>query len=174
MAKLAESSHCFSSRAIDEKSRYRSKSLQIAEGANRRRKLALWPVLNSYANGCLSAKLFGGENANSRRRILSVRTCFATQVDSPIYQVGGDVKAPRPISTVIPPPPASVDKQLTVRLSFVVTADGSVANVRVLKRSKSEFDDFAVGVVSKWKFEPATKDGKPVAVRLETEVRSHR
>ena len=101
-------------------------------------------------------------------------TCFATQADSPIYQVGGDVKAPRPISTVIPPPPASVDKQLTVRLSFVVTADGSVANVRVLKRSKSEFDDFAVSVVSKWKFEPATKDGKPVAVRLETEVRSHR
>jgi len=52
--------------------------------------------------------------------------------------------------------------------------DGSVANIRLLKCSKSNFDDFAVGVVSKWKFEPATKDGKPVAVRLETEVRSHR
>jgi len=27
--------------------------------------------------------------------------------------------------------------------------------------------------VSKWKFEPATKDGIPVAVRLETEMHSH-
>jgi TonB family protein len=101
-------------------------------------------------------------------------TCFATQVNFPIYQVGGDVKAPHPISTVVPPPPASVDGQLTVRLSFVVTPEGSVTNIRLLKRSKSDFDDFAVGVVSKWKFEPATKDGKPVAVRLETDVRSHR
>jgi TonB family protein len=101
-------------------------------------------------------------------------TCFAAQANVPIYRVGGDVKAPRPISTAVPPPPANVDKQLTVRLSFVVTQDGSVANIRLLKRSKSNFDDFAVGVVSKWKFEPATKDGKPVAVRLETEVRSHR
>jgi len=100
-------------------------------------------------------------------------TCFDAQGNVPIYQVGGDVKAPRPISTAVPPP-ANVDKQLTVRISFVVMPDGSVANIRLLKRSKSNFDDFAVGVVSKWKFEPATKDGKPVAVRLETEVRSHR
>jgi TonB family protein len=52
--------------------------------------------------------------------------------------------------------------------------DGSVANVQLMKRSASDFDAFAVSVVSKWRFEPATKDGKPVAVRLETEMRSHR
>jgi TonB family protein len=75
---------------------------------------------------------------------------------------------------VVPAPPANVKKQLTVRLSFVVTSDGSVSNIRLLKRTKSDFDDFAIGVVSKWKFEPATKDGKPVAVRLEAEVRFHR
>jgi outer membrane biosynthesis protein TonB len=37
-----------------------------------------------------------------------------------------------------------------------------------------DFDEFAVGVVRNWKFKPATKEGAPVAVRLETEVRSHR
>jgi len=54
-----------------------------------------------------------------------------------------------------------------------VTPDGSVAQVRLLKHSRPDFDDFATKVVNDWKFEPATKDGEPVAVRLETEMRSH-
>jgi TonB family protein len=107
-------------------------------------------------------------------------TCLSTgQKDLPkanytLYQVGGDVKAPRPISAPVPPPPDDVVKSLKVRLSFVVLPDGSVTDIRLLKRSKSDFDDYAVGVVSKWKFEPATKSGNPVAVRLETELNSHR
>jgi len=91
-----------------------------------------------------------------------------------IYQVGGDVKAPRPISTPVPAPPDSVDKGLKVHLSFVVMPDGSVSDIRLLKRSRSDFDDFAVSVVGKWKFEPAMKAGRPVPVRLETDMNSHR
>jgi TonB family protein len=107
-------------------------------------------------------------------------TCLATnQRDASkptytIYQVGGDVKAPRPISTPIPAPPDSVDKGLKAHLSFIVMPDGSVSDIRILKRSRSDFDDFAVSVVGKWKFEPATKAGRPVAVRLETDMNSHR
>jgi protein TonB len=107
-------------------------------------------------------------------------TCFATDqkqtttANYTIYQVGGNVTAPRPISTPMSATPDSVDKNLKVYLSFVVMPDGSVTNIRVLRRSKSDLDDFAVNVVSKWRFEPATKNGKPVAVRLETEFRSHR
>jgi TonB family protein len=109
-----------------------------------------------------------------------VATCFATgqtqasKANYTVYQVRGDVKAPRPISTPMPAPPDSVDKQLKVRVSFVVAPDGSVADVKLLKRSTPDFDDYAVSVVSKWKFEPATKDGNPVAVRLETDMRSHK
>ena len=91
-----------------------------------------------------------------------------------VYQVGGDVKPPRPLSKPMPPPPAGVDRPLKVRVSFVVAPDGSVGNIRLLKRSRPDFDQFAVSTVSKWRFEPAEKDGKPVAVRLEAEVRSHR
>jgi TonB family protein len=98
----------------------------------------------------------------------------SVECELPDLQSRWRVKAPRPISTPIPAPPADVDKALKVRLSFVVIPDGSVANVRLLKHSTPEFDDFAVAVVSKWRFEPATKDGKPVAVRLETEMRSHK
>jgi TonB family protein len=92
----------------------------------------------------------------------------------PVYKVGGHVRAPRPISTAVPAPPESINAALKVRVSFVVAPDGSVTSVRLLKRSDPNFDDFAIGVVSNWKFEPATKEGRPVAVRLEAEVRFHR
>jgi len=91
-----------------------------------------------------------------------------------VYEVRGDVKAPRPISTVVPAPPDSVNRHLKVKISFVVMPDGSVADVKLLNRSTPEFDKYAVDAVSKWKFEPATKDGAPVAARLETEMQSHK
>jgi len=107
-------------------------------------------------------------------------TCFAiaqTQTSKTkytVYEVRGDVKPPRPISTPVPAPPDDVDKELKVKVSFVVTPDGSVADIKLLKRSTPEFDDYAVAALRQWKFEPATKDGTPVAVRLETEMRSHK
>jgi TonB family protein len=67
-----------------------------------------------------------------------------------------------------------VDKELKVKVSFVVTPDGSVADIKLLKRSTPEFDDYAVAALRQWKFEPATKDGTPVALRLETEMRAHK
>ncbi len=106
-------------------------------------------------------------------------TCFAfaqTQTSKTkytVYEVRGDVKPPRRVSTPVPAPPDDVDKELKVKVSFVVTPDGSVADIKLLKRSTPDFDNYAVDAVSKWKFEPATKDGVPVAVRLETEMHSH-
>ena len=143
--------------------------------------IVISPNYNSWANGCRSARLLNVKKpAIAATLFVLLAAYFATaqtqasSANYPTYQVRGDVRAPRPISTAIPAPPAGVDKTLRVRLSFVVTPDGSVANVRLMKHSTQEFDDFAVAVVSKWRFEPATKDGKPVAVRLVTEMRSHK
>jgi len=106
---------------------------------------------------------------------LAVGQTQPTKSNNTVYEVRGDVKAPRPISTPVPPPPdsAPTHKQLKVRISFVVAPDGSVTDVKALKRSTPDFDSYAVKTVSKWKFQPATKDGIPVAVRLETEMNSH-
>ena len=98
----------------------------------------------------------------------------APQTKYTVYEVRGDVKAPRPICTAVPAPPDSVNKQVKVKISFVVMPDGSVSDVKLLNRSTPEFDKYAVEAVSKWKFEAATKDGTPVAVRLETEMQSHK
>ena len=50
----------------------------------------------------------------------------------------------------------------TVILYAVIHADGSVGNVRVLRRADERLDRFASEAVSQWKFEPATKNGVPV------------
>ncbi len=52
----------------------------------------------------------------------------------------------------------------TVILYAVIHADGTVGNVRVLRSVDQRIDDFASEAVAKWLFQPATKNGAPVAV----------
>ena len=96
------------------------------------------------------------------------------QPKTPVYRVGGDVTAPRPLSTPTPAPPEGVSRGKKVRVSFLVLADGSVSDVRFEHRSKTLLDEYALNTVSKWKFQPAQREGKPVAVRLETEFKAYK
>jgi protein TonB len=52
-----------------------------------------------------------------------------------------------------------------VRVQAVVCKDGSVQGVQVLKSPSPELGTAAADAVRLWKFQPAVKDGKPVAVR---------
>jgi len=58
----------------------------------------------------------------------------------------------------------------TVLLSLVVGADGTVRDPAVTRSLDKGLDKQALETVKKWKFEPATKDGQPVAVRIDVEV----
>jgi protein TonB len=58
----------------------------------------------------------------------------------------------------------------TVVLDIVIAADGSVSDVVVTKGIDADLDASAVNTVRKWRFEPATKAGKPVAFRTEIEI----
>lgn len=58
----------------------------------------------------------------------------------------------------------------TVLLSFVVTADGTVRDPLVTRSLDNGLDKQALETVRKWKFQPATKAGQPVAVRINVEV----
>jgi TonB family protein len=53
---------------------------------------------------------------------------------------------------------------------MIVTAKGKVRDLKVIRSLDPGLDKQAVAAVSTWRFEPATKDGKPVAVHLPVEV----
>jgi TonB family protein len=52
----------------------------------------------------------------------------------------------------------------TVILYAVIHADGKVGNVRILRGVDPRLDQFAREAVSRWQFQPATKNGSPVDV----------
>jgi TonB family protein len=45
-----------------------------------------------------------------------------------------------------------------------------VRDVQITQSLERSLDQQAIAALAKWKFEPATKDGEPVAVRLEIEM----
>ena len=90
------------------------------------------------------------------------------------YRVGGGVSAPKVIDS---PDPEYSDEarrakyQGTVVLWVVVGPDGRVHDIRVQRTLGMGLDERAVEAVKRWKFEPARKDGQPVAVQVNIEVR---
>jgi protein TonB len=57
-----------------------------------------------------------------------------------------------------------------VLLEMVVTAEGTVTDVRVLQRLGSGLDERAIAAVQQWQFSPARRHGVPVAVLVEVAV----
>lgn len=53
-------------------------------------------------------------------------------------------------------------KEGWVQLSFVVEPDGSTSNIIVEDSSNEAFEKYALRSIKKWKYSPATKDGKPI------------
>lgn len=82
-------------------------------------------------------------------------------------QVGGDVRAPVKINS---PSPAYTEIARKARIQGIVIVQaiidkqGNVTNVKVLKGLPMGLDQAAADAVRKWKFKPATLNGKPVAV----------
>jgi TonB family protein len=90
-----------------------------------------------------------------------------------VFRVGGGVSAPRALDTPDPEYSEEARKakyQGTVVLWLVVDANGQPKEIRVSHSLGMGLDQKAKEAVSKWKFEPAMKDGKPVAVQIAVEV----
>jgi TonB family protein len=61
----------------------------------------------------------------------------------------------------------------TVVLDVVLLEDGSPRIVRILRSVGAVEDELAVRVFEQWRFSPALKDGQPIKVRMNAEVRFH-
>jgi periplasmic protein TonB len=57
-----------------------------------------------------------------------------------------------------------------VLLDLVVGTDGLPRDVKVDRGLTPELEQAAIDTVKQWKFAPATKDGRPVAVLIKVEV----
>jgi TonB family protein len=90
-----------------------------------------------------------------------------------VYTVGNGVTAPIP--TYKPEPPYTKDARATKLqgtgvYSAVIDDSGNVADVEVVRPIDRGLDESAMQTLRTWKFAPATKDGKPVPVKVVVEV----
>ena len=88
-------------------------------------------------------------------------------------RVGGDVKAPilkQRIEPLYPEAARKTRMQGVVILEAIITADGNVANVKVLKSVNPLLDAAAERAVSQWVYKPATLNGRAVSVYLTVTV----
>jgi periplasmic protein TonB len=92
------------------------------------------------------------------------------------FKVGGGVSAPKAIYA--PDPEYSEEARKVkhmgvVVLWLVVGPDGKPRDIRVARTLGLGLDEKAIEAVKNWRFEPALKDGKPVAVQVNIEVNFH-
>jgi TonB family protein len=90
-----------------------------------------------------------------------------------IYELGSDITPPKRTFAPDPTYPESARKAKTqgnVVLGVVVTPEGNVANIEVCRSLDAALDQKAFEAVSRWKFEPATKEGEPVAVHVRIDI----
>jgi len=106
---------------------------------------------------------------------LVLSAAVTTLAGQQIFTTKDGVTLPVPVRSVKPGyTAAAMDAHVegTVGLELVVLADGKVSDVMVTQSLDKEFglDDRAIATIKKWEFEPGTKDGKAVPVRVEIEM----
>ena len=126
----------------------------------------------------LSVAAFGQQPALDPAVAPPSQAAGAPQTDSSTasgrpYHVAGSVKPPKLIHSVDPEYSKEARKAKfsgTVEVRLVVDEDGNPTHVQVVKGVGMGLDEEAVKAVSQYKFQPATKDGKPVKVEVHVDV----
>jgi TonB family protein len=98
------------------------------------------------------------------------------QAADTVYEPGNGVKPPKLVHYVEPEFSPSSEEAFVnglVRLSTVVTAEGLPTAVRVVTGLTKSENESAISAVQQWRFEPGTKDGEAVNVRITVEVDFH-
>ncbi len=92
--------------------------------------------------------------------------------DERIYQIAPGIVAPKVVHQVMPEYSGQGFRlDGTVVLRIVIDSKGSVKKAEVVRGIAHDVDDCAIKAVREWRFQPAAKDGKPVAVSMDIEIR---
>ena len=92
----------------------------------------------------------------------------------PVFRVGGDVTSP--VCLYCPDPEYSHEARAAktegvVVLWGVVNEEGRMDNVRITMPLGMGLDEAAVEATRRWRFKPATREGKPVVVQMAIEIK---
>lgn len=111
-----------------------------------------------------------GSEATNRQTKTNAEQSYAQQA-SQIVLPGHDA-APQVISSRFPDYPQSWRNrgiQGLVVVHFTIGSDGTVSNPSVVGSPQPELAALVLHTILQWKFKPALKDGKPVAVQAQQE-----
>src|ERR1700722_4668089 len=99
-----------------------------------------------------------------------------TKAAPTVYTPGGDVKPPKVVHYV-EPSFSNASKEAfvegVVKLKTTVTPDGLPSDIEVTRGLNAEEDRTAVDAVKQWRFQPGTKAGEAVHVRVSIEISFH-
>lgn len=90
-----------------------------------------------------------------------------------VYRIGGEVSTPVLISKIEPEYSEEARKAKysgTVLLSVIIDANGHTRDIHVVRPLGLGLDEKAIEAVSKWRFRPAMRGGRPVPVQAQVEV----
>jgi TonB family protein len=92
-----------------------------------------------------------------------------------VYKVGSEVTAPVALKSVeakFPKSASGTQKgfRAIVLVGVIVDAKGRPQDVHILRSYNPDFDAEAVKAIQQYRFKPAMKQGKPVAVEVSIEV----
>jgi len=95
--------------------------------------------------------------------------------DEAVYDLGPGVTPPRVIKQVNPryPNNRGVKAVGSVIIALVVSSKGLPKDPHVVKGLDKDLDESAVEAVKEFRFAPAQKDGKAVAVRVSVQIQFH-
>jgi TonB family protein len=94
--------------------------------------------------------------------------------DEPVFDLGAGINPPKVVHQVNPKPDSGTKGfRITgvVLIGLIISSRGEPRNVHVVRSVDKEIDQSAVEAVKEWRFEPARKGDKPVAVRATIEIR---
>jgi TonB family protein len=106
--------------------------------------------------------------------VSEVEVAFSAPKPLAAPPVGSHFTPPVPISKVeaeYTPEAHAAGVSGSVMVSLLVDEQGQPKDIKVVRGLGSGLDEKAREAVSKWKFRPGMKDGKPIAVPAQVEVR---
>ena len=101
---------------------------------------------------------------------------IALSCSSILFAEGPQTTPPRAIHTVDPKyskDALRVAKDKVILVTVTVPPDGIPTNLKIARGVRPDVDRAVVDAVQKWRFEPATRDGKPVEATITVQVDFH-